>query len=190
MANLLLQYVKTGRIENQDDIKNEYTDVLYDCIQTLDFAIDERNPKERISAVNHLFVYCWQFISSIFDEINESEDEGENPNGDTSGKNPSNDSADSTENDTADEIMNQLDSELCESSEMVENMSAKSVEAEEIEISENEQERMKHEQTAIENMISEDDGLTIFNNDYISKVIDNELENIVNGFAEIKFLRQ
>ena len=34
IANLLLQYVKTGRIENQDDIKNEYTDVLYDCIQT------------------------------------------------------------------------------------------------------------------------------------------------------------
>ena len=64
MANLLLQYVKTGRIENQDDIKNEYTDVLYDCIQTLDFALDERNPKERISAVNHLLVYCWQFIIS------------------------------------------------------------------------------------------------------------------------------
>ena len=186
IANLLLQYVKTGRIENQDDIKNEYTDVLYDCIQTLDFALDERNPKERISAVNHLLVYCWQFISSIFDEINESEDEGENPNGDTSGENSSDDSADSTESDTADEIMNQLDSELCESSEMAENMSAKNIEIEETEISENEQERMKHEQTAIENMISEDDGLTTFNNDYISKVTDNELENIVNGFAESK----
>ena len=99
-------------------IKNEYTDVLYDCIQTLDFALDERNPKERISAANHLLVYCWQFISSIFDEINESEDEGKNSNGDTSGENPSDDSADSTESDTADEIMNQLDSELCESSDL------------------------------------------------------------------------
>ena len=56
--------------------------------------------------------------------------------------------------------MNRLDSELCESSEMAENMPAKSIEIEETEISENEQERMKHEQTAIENMISEDDGLT------------------------------
>ena len=44
----------------------------------------------------------------------------------------------------------------------------------------------QYEQTAIENMISEDDGLTTFNNDYISKVTDNELENIVNGFAEWK----
>ena len=35
----------------------------------------------------------------------------------------------------------------------------------------------QYEQTAIENMISEDDGLITFNNDYISKVIDIAFTN-------------
>ena len=71
-------------------------------------------------------------------------------------------------------------------SEISENMHTIGLEAEESEILDDEQERMKREQTEIENMISSDDGMVTFDNEYISRIVDNELENILNGFAEKK----
>ncbi len=175
IANLLLQYVKIGRIENDDELENEYTEILTDCLQTLDFAIDETNPKERFSAINHLLVYCWSFIKPLLDEI----DEDKNTSDDNSCEN-------SFSENKADEIMSELENELFSSSEMSKNMHTIGLEAEESEISDDEQERMKREQTEIENMISSDDGMVTFDNEYISRIVDNELENILNGFAEKK----
>ena len=186
IANLLLQYVKTGRIENDDDLENEYTEILTDCLQTLYFAIDETNPKERFSAINHLLVYCWNFIKPLLDEI----DEDKNKTDDNSSEDSSSDNGNSSENslsqNKADEIMSELENELFSSSEMSENMHTIGLEAEESEILDGEQERMKREQTEIENMISSDDGMVNFDNEYISRIVDNELENILNGFAEKK----
>ena len=112
IANLLLQYVKIGRIENDDELENEYTEILTDCLQTLDFAIDETNPKERFSAINHLLVYCWSFIKPLLDEI----DEDKNTSDDNSSEDSSSDNGNSSENslsqNKSDEIMSKLESEL------------------------------------------------------------------------------
>ena len=69
VTNLLLQYVISGTIENQEGVSNEYTDFLTECIPLLDTALNEDSAKERMLAVHLLMIRCWKYIKPILQKL-------------------------------------------------------------------------------------------------------------------------
>ena len=95
--NLLLQYAINRYYENQEDEKNVYTDFINGCIATLDDALFDDDPKNRIMAVNEIIVRAWSFLKPLLDKLDESSDESseENSNGDSEGDSEENSTGDS-----------------------------------------------------------------------------------------------
>ena len=79
VTNLLLQYVISGTIENQEGISNEYTDFLTECIPLLDTALNEDSAKERMLAVHLLMIRCWKYIKPLLDKIEDAKNSTETP---------------------------------------------------------------------------------------------------------------
>ncbi len=175
--NLLLQYCKTGKIENQEEVSNEYTDVLADCIQTLDEALSENNTKNRMSVINKLLVFTWSFIKELLDHIPDEDEDEENSGSENSNQN-------SNSKTVVENVLLKLSRELSSGSETPINMSLEGIdESERPEHNSSETERLKHEETNIENMIGEGSGTVEHDESYTTQTFDNELSNALNQVA-------
>ena len=191
VTNLLLQYVISGTIENQEGVSNEYTDFLMECIPLLDNTLNEDSAKERMMAIHLLMVRCWKYIKPLLDKIedakNSTKTPSENPSENPS-ESPSETPSETAENKAAEEIVNKMENEINEASEQPANMNSASL-AEQLDSddSENEeQERLEHLKTEVENMLSEGSGTVTHDNDYITETADHELDNILNNAASAK----
>ena len=191
VTNLLLQYVISGTIENQEGVSNEYTDFLLGCIPLLDNALNEDSAKERMMAIHLLMVRCWKYIKPLLNKIEDAKNStkapSENPSENPS-ESPSETPSETAENKAAEEIVNKMENEINEASEQPANMNSASL-AEQLDSddSENEeQERLEHLKTEVENTLSEGSGTVTHDNDYITETADHELDNILNNAASAK----
>ncbi len=191
VTNLLLQYVISGMIENQESVSNEYTDFLTECIPLLDDALNEDNAKERMMAVHLLMIRCWKYIKPLLDKIEDAKNPttvpSENPS-ESSSESTSETPSETAENNAAEEIVNKMESEMNKASEQPTHMNSASL-AEQLESDESEneeQERLEHLKTEVENTLSEGSGTVTHDNDYVTETADHELENILNSAASSK----
>ena len=69
IANLMIQYCKTGDVNNLNRSKSEYLDVLYDCIPILDAAVYDDDGKARYAAANHLLIHLWPYLKELRDDL-------------------------------------------------------------------------------------------------------------------------
>lgn len=60
--NLILQYVRSGQVNNWEKISNEYTEFLYGVSDVLDEAVVEDDIKKRLDAVNLILVKLWGYM--------------------------------------------------------------------------------------------------------------------------------
>lgn len=195
VTNLLLQYVISGTIENQEGISNEYTDFLTECIPLLDTALNEDSAKERMLAVHLLIIGCWKYIKPLLDKIEDAKKSTETPS-ETPSENPTENPSESSsetpsetaENNAAEEIVNKMENEMNKGSEQPANMNSTSLAGQlESDESENEeQERLEHLKTEVENILSEGSGTVTHDNDYVTETADHELENILNSTASAR----
>lgn len=76
IVNLIIQYCKTGDVNNLNRSKSEYLDVLYDCIPILDAAVYDDDGKARYAAANHLLIHLWPYLKELRDDLQKKLDSG------------------------------------------------------------------------------------------------------------------
>ena len=76
MTNLLLQYCRTGDVNNLSGYTGEYMDYLMDCIPYADNSVYETDPRIRFEATNAIMVILWKYIKPMVDEAKEADDNG------------------------------------------------------------------------------------------------------------------
>lgn len=71
VVNLIIQYCKSGDVNNLDGYKGEYLDVLYDCAPLIDEAVYDDDVKVRYMASNRMIVKLWQYIKPMIEQVRE-----------------------------------------------------------------------------------------------------------------------
>ena len=71
LANLLIQYCKTGDVNNLTGEKSEYLDVLADCIPIVDEAVYDDDGKARYRATNRLLIHLWPYLKELREHAEE-----------------------------------------------------------------------------------------------------------------------
>ena len=77
IRNLILEYCKTGDVNNLTRKESEYLDVLYDCIPILDGAVYDDDGRARYAATNHLLIHLWPYLKELRDILQKKLDDGE-----------------------------------------------------------------------------------------------------------------
>ena len=77
IRNLILEYCKTGDVNNLTRKESEYLDVLYDCIPILDGAVYDDDGQARYAATNHLLIHLWPYLKELRDILQKKLDDGE-----------------------------------------------------------------------------------------------------------------
>lgn len=76
IVNLLIQYAKTGDVNNTDGYKGKYLDALYECVPLLDEAAYEDDAKARYGAANRMLILLWPYMQSLIEQAREDEKNG------------------------------------------------------------------------------------------------------------------
>lgn len=71
MCNLILQYCRSGDINNLMDYKGEYLDKLVECIPVLDNAIYDDDSRVRYDASNVLVLKLWKYVKELVEKHRE-----------------------------------------------------------------------------------------------------------------------
>ncbi len=71
LVNLLIQYAKTGDINNLGGYKGPLLDTLYDCIPFVDDASYDDDARIRFDAANQILLYLWPYMESYIEKIRE-----------------------------------------------------------------------------------------------------------------------
>ena len=71
IVNLLLQYCRSGDINNLGGYSGPYLDALYDCIPVIDGSLYEDDARERFSATNTLVIKLWPYIRQLIEKFKE-----------------------------------------------------------------------------------------------------------------------
>lgn len=71
VANLLIQYTKTGDINNLDGYKGPYLDTVYECIPYIDDASYDDDTKVRFDAANKMLLLLWPYMESFIKQVRE-----------------------------------------------------------------------------------------------------------------------
>ncbi len=71
MGNLILQYCRTGTINNVSGYNGEYLDSLEDCIPYIEDALYSDDIRDRFHATNHMLVILWKYIKPLVDDMRE-----------------------------------------------------------------------------------------------------------------------
>ena len=64
VANLLIQYTKTGDINNLGGYKGPYLNTVYECIPYIDDAAYDDDSKVRFDAANKMLLFLWPYMES------------------------------------------------------------------------------------------------------------------------------
>lgn len=71
VTNLLIQYTKTGDINNLDGYKGPYLDTVYECIPYIDDASCDDDSKVRFDATNKMLLLLWPYMESFIKQVRE-----------------------------------------------------------------------------------------------------------------------
>lgn len=71
VANLLIQYAKTGDINNLDGYKGPYLNTVYECIPYIDDASYDDDAKVRFDATNKMLLLLWPYMESFIKQVRE-----------------------------------------------------------------------------------------------------------------------
>lgn len=77
IANLMIQYCKTGDVNNLTRENSEYLDVLVDCLPILDAAMYDDDGRARYAAVNHLLIHLWPYLKELREKAQKELEGGE-----------------------------------------------------------------------------------------------------------------
>lgn len=69
VINLLLQYCRSGDVNNLGGYSGPYLDALYDCIPVIDSSIYEDDARERFFATNILVIKLWPYIKQLIEKF-------------------------------------------------------------------------------------------------------------------------
>ena len=69
LTNLLIQYAKTGDLNNLDGYSGPYLNTVYDCIPYIDDASYDDDAKARFDAANQILLFLWLYMKSYIDKI-------------------------------------------------------------------------------------------------------------------------
>lgn len=78
LINLLIQYAKTGDINNLHDYQGPYLDTFYECISYVDDAAYDDDSKVRFDAANKILLFLWPYMNSFIEKIREDIKNGTN----------------------------------------------------------------------------------------------------------------
>lgn len=71
VANLLIQYTKTGDINNLGGYKGPYLDTVYECIPYIDDAAYDDDARIRFDAANKMLLLLWPYMESYIKKVRE-----------------------------------------------------------------------------------------------------------------------
>lgn len=71
IINLLIQYAKSGDVNNVDSYKGKYLDALYECVPLLDEAAYDDDARLRFAAANKMLVLLWPHMQSLVEQARE-----------------------------------------------------------------------------------------------------------------------
>lgn len=71
MVNLILQYCRTGAVNNLSGYTGPYLDILEDCIPVIDNSLYSDDVKERYRASNYLLIFLWEYIKPLVKDMEE-----------------------------------------------------------------------------------------------------------------------
>lgn len=71
LVNLLIQYAKSGDLNNLDGYKGPYLNTIYDCIPYIDDAAYDDDAKIRFDAANKILLYLWPYMKSYIEKVRE-----------------------------------------------------------------------------------------------------------------------
>ncbi len=76
IANLMIQYCKTGDVNNLTRESSEYLDVLVDCLPVLDAALYDDDGRARFAAANRLLIHLWPYLKELRQELQQKLESG------------------------------------------------------------------------------------------------------------------
>lgn len=71
LLNLLIQYAKTGDINNLGNYKGPYLNIIHDCIPYIDDAAYDDDSRVRFDAANKILLYLWPYMDSFIQKTDE-----------------------------------------------------------------------------------------------------------------------
>lgn len=71
VANLLIQYARTGDINNLGGYKGPYLDTVYECIPYIDDAAYDDDARVRFDAANKMLLLLWPYMESYIRQVRE-----------------------------------------------------------------------------------------------------------------------
>ena len=71
VINLLLQYCRSGDVNNLGGYTGPYLNALYDCIPVIDSSIYEDDARERFTATNSIVIKLWPYIKQMIEKFKE-----------------------------------------------------------------------------------------------------------------------
>lgn len=69
IVNLLIQYAKTGDLNNLDGYRGIYLDAVYECTPYMDDAAYDDDPKARFDAANKMLLILWPYMKSFIEKM-------------------------------------------------------------------------------------------------------------------------
>ena len=71
VANLLIQYARTGDINNLGGYQGPYLDTVYECIPYIDDAAYDDDARVRFDAANKMLLLLWPHMESFIQQVRE-----------------------------------------------------------------------------------------------------------------------
>jgi len=72
MANLILQYCRTGDFNNLGDYKGEYIEAFESCVPVIDEAAYDDDSRVRYKATNQIVIKLWPYIKELVKDTEEN----------------------------------------------------------------------------------------------------------------------
>ena len=71
LINMLIQYAKTGDINNLHGYKGPYLNTLYECVPYVDDAAYDDDARVRFDAANKMLLILWPYMKSFIEKVRE-----------------------------------------------------------------------------------------------------------------------
>lgn len=76
MMNLILQYCRSGDVNNPTNYQGTYLECLDECIPLLEDSMYTADPKKRYTAANELLIVLWPYIKPLIEDAEKAQAKG------------------------------------------------------------------------------------------------------------------
>lgn len=73
LLNLLIQYHRSGDINNRDGYDGEILEMFYDVLPVFEDALYDDDTKVRYGAVNQILIMAWDYVQEILEQVKEDQ---------------------------------------------------------------------------------------------------------------------